>query len=191
MAHRCAALFLLATVAAACGDNLAADGAIELLDAAPSSDATVDTTPLAGERCDDAQPVTLRGVSGATTLSATILASLGGYHADYAPHCTTQDELGADRVYRVTIPAGHRLDAKLSPTFPAALYVLAGPAASCAAACLAGEAIAATDQAFLSHDNTTGAPEDVFVVVDTVTELAAQGDFRLALRQSPTPVVAP
>jgi hypothetical protein len=150
-----------------------------------------DAAPLAGDRCDDALPITLpRGLGTATFVASTTVA-----HDDYAPGCTAHDELGNDRVYQVTVPAGHRLDAKLSPLAPAmtaALYFLEGPAAACGGACLAGSAGSGPgEQAYASHDNTTGAPQEVFVVVDSLDGDVVEGDYRLAVRLAETPVVAP
>lgn len=130
-----------------------------------------------GERCDLAS-----SVPGSTTVSGSTI----GATADVNLGCTGASNQGPDRVYAVTVPNMERLTVTLTPEvtdttdgglqFDPSLYLVAGPAASCQpadagdrSACLDGSDI---DQPpgspeRVTYFNTTGAPREVFVVVDS------------------------
>lgn len=131
----------------------------------------------AGESCTMAQ-----AVAGAMTLSGTTV----GATADVNLSCTGSRNQGPDRVYVVTVPNLQRLTVTLTPEetdtsdgglqYDPSLYLVAGPAAACAPAdagdrtsCLDGSDI---DQPpgspeRVAYLNTSGAPREVFVVVDS------------------------
>ncbi|MBM4778998.1 MAG: hypothetical protein GQE15_14935 [Archangiaceae bacterium] len=130
-----------------------------------------------GESCTMAQTV-----AGSMTLSGTTV----GATPDVNLSCTGSRNQGPDRVYVVTVPNMQRLTVTLTPEetdttdgglqYDPSLYLVAGPAAACSPAdagdrtsCLDGSDI---DQPpgspeRVAYLNTTGAPREVFVVVDS------------------------
>src|SRR5205823_5982428 len=112
----------------------------------------------------------------------------------YAPRrdCTGRSTRGPERVYSITVPDDRRLNVRVIPDpidpVPAdfadpAVYLLRGPASSCdlfPLRCLTGDDSGlptATNAA--GYANVTGAPETVFVVVDTSTEAPGHGTYSL------------
>ena len=111
-----------------------------------------------GDTCADAVPLTDSGtVSGDTRTAA----------ADYNPGragCTGFDAFGPDNVYRVSLQAGERLIAELTPRQPmwdAALYLVRG-CEDVASSCVAGDDSGTSE----SIDYTADAGGDYFLVVD-------------------------
>jgi hypothetical protein len=96
---------------------------------------------------------------------------------------------GADRVYSVTVPAGHLLTAVMTPaSFDGALAIIDGPASACLAT---GSVCQGVSDNFgssavenLSWRNTTAAPRTVFVIVDSFSSFTA-GAFSLSLNTQP------
>jgi hypothetical protein len=148
-------------------------------------DVQVDPIPPTppGDTCALAEPVTW--VNGAATVRGTT-SLYPGYDNTYVPGCTHRKELGNDRVYRVKVPAGQRLETMLTPTFTAALYVLASEATTCSATCLAGDAGLPGQPAVIAYENASASSVDVFVVVDSYRELFG-GDYRLDLQLTALP----
>jgi hypothetical protein len=150
--------------------------------------------PPTGDTCALAESVTLVN-NMATVLGTT--STLTGYNNDYAPddtgNCTGYAEPGNDRVHQVTVPAGQRLTATVTPTsttFDAAVYFVATPAATCTVSplvCAGGR-----DEAFggdpetAHYSNNTGAPSDVFVIIDSYNAGAGDG-YMLGLTVAPPP----
>jgi hypothetical protein len=130
-----------------------------------------------GESCAMAQ-----AVSSTSTLSGTTVGAAN----DVNMTCTGVRNPGPDRVYAVTVPPMQRLSVTLTPEetdttdggvqFDPSLYLVAGPAASCMPAD-AGDITACLDASDIdlppsspervAYLNTTGAPVEVFVVVDS------------------------
>jgi hypothetical protein len=127
---------------------------------------TPTVTPLLpGEVCANPIPVMPGTLTGESTT---------GYSNQLAPAitCTGFGTSGPDRVYVVSVPAGQRLTASVTPTGTGdpAIYLVQGPAAACTAtpACLNGDdsgAAGSTNTA--TWVNATGTPQQVFVVVDS------------------------
>lgn len=151
--------------------------------------------PPPGDTCALSEAVTL--VNGMAMIAATT-ATLPGYENDYAPddtgNCTGYDAPGNDRVHTVSVPAGQRLTATVTPmstTFDAAVYFVATPAATCDVSplvCQGGrDAGFEGDPETAAYENTTGAPVDVFVVVDSYVAGAGDG-YTLGLVTSTPPV---
>lgn len=129
-----------------------------------------------GETCATATAVTVGSTSGDTSGARNDLV------ADDAS-CTGAPNVGADRVYVVTVPAGQRLTARVTPEsaasgepqFDSNVYLIEGPASNChgadagiAVTCLAGADsanAAAADMA--SWTNNGASPKEVFIVVDS------------------------
>ncbi len=139
---------------------------------------------LLGDDCSTAEPVS----SGATVMASTV-----GYRNDFTPThyaCGVQSAIGADRVYRVSVPAGLWLWAAvtpLDPTFDPAVYLVRGPAASCNAApsCLDGDDAGPQGTTNIATwHNTTTQPAELFIVVDARSAL--QGPFQLQVSVAAT-----
>jgi hypothetical protein len=136
-------------------------------------------------------------VNGMATVLGTTETVLG-YENNYAPdesgNCTGYDAPGNDRVHTLTVPAGQRLGATVTPTsttFDVAVYFVATPATTCDVSplvCQGGrDAGFEGDPETAIYENTTGAPVDVLVVVDSYT--AGPGDaYMLGLALSAPPV---
>jgi hypothetical protein len=126
----------------------------------------IDTAPPlpAGDRCDMAAPLTL-----GTPLSETLNSDYSDDHQDY---CSLSGQLGRDKVYSLTVPAGERLRVTATPAavfdVDIALMTVAGCATTDSAACLAKSQAAVTGQAdTLYWNNRTGAAADVRLLVDS------------------------
>lgn len=142
-----------------------------------------------GESCDRPAALGLPGSVIATTVGAA---------NDVALRCTGFGNPGPDRVYAVTVPAGQRLVASVTPTvldagllFDPSLSIVLGPAASCASTdagvCLAGGDERGADT--VAWLNTSTSPEDVFLVVDSSlttpdenSGVTFQGEYELTAR---------
>lgn len=134
-------------------------------------------TGTGGESCVMAQ-----AIAGTTTLSGSTV----GAAADVNLSCTGSRNQGPDRVYVVTVPNLQRLTVTLTPEetdtsdgglqYDPSLYLVAGPAAACAPAD-AGDRTSCLDGSDIDMPpgspervawlNTSGAPREVFVVVDS------------------------
>lgn len=142
-----------------------------------SSSTAGGSSGTSGESCTMAQTVT-----GSMTLSGTTVGAM----ADVNLSCTGSRNQGPDRVYVVTVPNLQRLTVTLTPEetdtadgglqFDPSLYLVAGPAAACSPAdagdrtsCLDGSDIdqPAGSPERVAYLNTSGAPREVFVVVDS------------------------
>ncbi|MDX2013585.1 MAG: hypothetical protein SFW67_25555 [Myxococcaceae bacterium] len=119
-----------------------------------------------GERCDTALPL----VPGAPATNTTV-----GARNDVALRCTGFLNAGPDLVYALSVPAGQRLVARLSPDAPAdggfvfdpSLSLVAGPASQCVAAdagaCLGGRDEQGEDTVTWTNEGSEA--QDVFLVV--------------------------
>lgn len=142
--------------------------------------------PPAGDTCQLAEPITLTG--GAATVTGTT-ATTAGYVDDYQPPSGCAGSFlhdGNDRVHAITVPAGARLTATVTPTtsWDTSIYFVGGPAASCDAdpiVCLAGADASGSGAAeTIAYDNTTAAPVEVMIVVDSY-DPSDEGDYALAV----------
>lgn len=130
-----------------------------------------------GESCELAA-----AIAGSTTVSGTTVGAAN----DVSLTCTGARNQGPDRVYKVTVPPMERLTVTLTPEetdtsdgglqFDPSLYLVAGPAASCLPAdagdrtnCIDGSDIDLPPGSpeRVTYLNTSGAPREVFVVVDS------------------------
>jgi hypothetical protein len=130
------------------------------------------TTILEGDLCQNAPTITLPStVTGATT---------AGYANDYngGTNCAdpSSSSTGPDRVFSVSVPAGKRLTAKVTPTgtsWDPTVSLVAGPASNCSASplvCLAGANLAGKGlPETVKYTNSSGAAVVVLVVVDGAT----------------------
>ncbi len=135
------------------------------------------TSMAGGESCELAAVIArTTNVSGTTVGAAN----------DVNLTCTGARNQGPDRVYKVTVPTMERLTVTLTPQetdtsdgglqYDPSLYLVAGPAASCLPAdagdrtnCLDGSDIDLPPGSpeRVTFLNTSGAPREVFVVVDS------------------------
>ena len=161
-------------------------------DAAP--DAMTDAmTPLPGDICTSAELITLPGGVGTTTVNATTL----GYTNNYLPGvCVQVNSPGADRVHVISVPAGNRLLATVTPTagtFDPSIFLIGGPAASCDAVpmvCLAGSdggGDGAPD--VVAYNNSGGGAVDVFIIIDGFRAIG--NAYSLAVTVGPIPAIPP
>ncbi|MBL8918976.1 MAG: hypothetical protein JNJ54_08975 [Myxococcaceae bacterium] len=130
-----------------------------------------------GESCAMAQVVSATSTMSGTTVGAS---------NDVGLSCTGVRNPGPDRVYAVTVPPMQRLSVTLTPEetdpsdgglqYDPSLYLVAGPAAACSpadagdrSACLDGSDIDTPPGSpeRVAYLNTTAAPVEVFVVVDS------------------------
>lgn len=134
-----------------------------------------------GERCDTA----LALVPGTPATNTTV-----GARNDLSLRCTGFLNAGPDVVYSLTVPAGRRLVARVSPEAPRdggfpfdpSLSLVAAPAAQCvmpdAGTCLAGRDERGEDT--VTWTNESDDARDVFLVVDsylTAPDLTAGATF--------------
>jgi hypothetical protein len=96
---------------------------------------TITATISHGDTCADAYEIP----AGTTTFRGTT----AGYAANYgttvrARSCTGWQQAGADAVYHLTMAAGQRLQATLTTTWDAAIYLITDCAQS-ATSCVAGD----------------------------------------------------
>ncbi|MDP1922212.1 MAG: hypothetical protein Q8L14_38595 [Myxococcales bacterium] len=117
--------------------------------------------PLAGDTCSD----TLMNYGASISLMSE---TLSGYSNDFSTAVAgCAFEAGSDRVYRITIPAGFRLNATTTTAADHALSLITGPAANCAApSCLTSSDVFGAPGESLRYDNLTSSPLTVFLVVD-------------------------
>jgi len=128
------------------------------------------------------------------TASAPITASIvlptettAGFTNDYGSGTNCSATAGPDRVYAVTVPAGQRLTATMTPAAGATadLGVNLVTAAACEVTprvCLAGDnsgALAAVNSA--SYFNSTAASQSIFVIIGTSTSSTATSAYSLAI----------
>jgi hypothetical protein len=158
-----------------------------------------------GESCALAEVI-----AGSTKISGTTV----GAQNDVGMTCTGGRNQGPDRVYKVTVASMERLTVTLTPEetgtsdgglqFDPSLYLVAGPASSCLPAdagdrtkCLDGSDIDAPagSPERVTFLNTSGAPLDVFVVVDSfftapdvMNGITAEGKYELAFTLAVPPV---
>ncbi len=149
--------------------------------------------PPPGELCSNAQVLT----SGTPLTDQSLI----GYANDYASVTSCSGGAGPDRVYKITVPAGERLTATVTPTIPdggstwdPSINLMS--ATQCAATtrtCLAGSDSGFSGQAdSAAWTNTGSAPVDVFVVVETYSSTdPAAGATRSFTISATTAPVAP
>jgi hypothetical protein len=129
-----------------------------------------------GDVCALAVPTTAGTLSNQTT---------NGSANDYQPAtaCTGRAESGLDRVYAVTVAAGQTLTATVTPAGASdpGVYLVRGPETACAATplCLAGADGFSSDS--VSYTNASGAPELIYIVVDSSQAGAVTFDLTVAL----------
>jgi hypothetical protein len=154
-------------------------------------------TIVGGETC--AMAVT---VNASTILMATTIGSTNNMQ----PNCTGFLNAGPDIAYKITVPAGQALNATVTPVlmtdggyqYDPSIYFIAAPASNCFLwdgdagspnmTCLAGADTNATEEPQLADRtkwiNTTGAPAEVFVVLDSavdgVVDFEADAGFAFA-----------
>ena len=132
-----------------------------------------------GETCASPQVVTPPAtLTGQTTV---------GFTHDVS--CSGTSLPGFDRVYSVTVPAGHLLTAVMTPmNFDGALTIIDGPASACqltGSVCQGvSDNIGSNATENLSWRNTTAAPRTVFVVVDSFSSFTA-GAYSLSINTQP------
>ena len=123
-------------------------------------------TPI-GERCDDAVEIAMPGVLANQTTA--------GFTNDYDPDasCLGYEAAGPDRVYAITVANGQHLSVTVTPDaadYDVALYLVAGTAASCEVdplMCAVGaDAQTEGGAETVEHDNTSGASQQMFIIVD-------------------------
>ena len=144
---------------------------------------TLDTavgTPPAGDSCATAEVIATPGTTSGTTV---------GFGNDYfdgssTDGCTSSDS-GPDRVYSITVPAGQRLTATLTPVdsgFNPSIYLIAAPASNCDVSprvCLAADSSATTSSpASVQYLNAGASDQDVLIVIDSDSGAGA-GAFTL------------
>lgn len=145
---------------------------------------------LAGDVCSTAEAA----MSGMTVMGTTV-----GYANDLQPatSCTGFSTVGVDRVYSITIPAGQRLTAVVTPQtgYDSSIYFVQGPSAQCTMTptCLDGDDSGGSGSAdTATYDNTGTTPLDVFIVIDSYTTgSSGEGTFSLTatLANIPPPPV--
>ena len=111
--------------------------------------------------------------------------SLSGFSYDYECRFTGGNVVGADRVYRATLPALSRLSSTMTPTgFTGRLSVIEGPAAACdspARRCLSSSTSTTTITGKALNASSTA--RDFFLV--TSNDAAATGTFSLSTTVTP------
>jgi hypothetical protein len=128
--------------------------------------------PPSGETCANATAVTAGSLSSQTLL---------GYTSDFGSGTSCSGTAGPDRLYKITVPAGQRLTATVTPESvdgsanwdPSINLQLAAGCVATGRVCLAGSdngASGAADTA--TWTNNTGSPAEVFIAVETYTSSA-------------------
>ncbi|HEY3357595.1 MAG TPA: hypothetical protein VGQ83_30365 [Polyangia bacterium] len=150
-------------------------------DAAVQDGATDGAAPGPGDTCQTAVALTApASLSDQTTVGYT-----NSYGEDTSAHgCGINN--GLDRVYSITVPAGQRLTAAVTPVgaYDPAIYLIAGPASACDASprtCLAF-ADDFSDASFkdtVRYVNRSAAAQTVFIVVDSYYADDTGGTFAL------------
>jgi len=135
------------------------------------------------------QPGDTCQLAGAPLTASTSLSqqALAGYLDDYrwagSPGCTASGTSGADRAYAVTVPAGQRVTATVTPasTWNAALNLVADCDAL-AQQCLGGADVGGSGvPETAGWTNGTGAARTVYVVVDSASPAPTTFDLAVTL----------
>jgi hypothetical protein len=137
-----------------------------------------------------------------TISPGTLMGSTVGAQADHAG-CTANsgDLIGPERVYQITVPAGQRLSATVTPVMAMAgglqydpgIYLVRGPANACPTMSR-GDCLAVADDPMslaasetVTYTNTSNAAETIFIVIDSFWDMAnpqdgvdAVGNFTLS-----------
>jgi hypothetical protein len=147
--------------------------------------------PPPGESCANAEPIT----SGTPLTDQTIL----GYANDYGLGSFCYGTSGPDRVYTITVPAGERLVATVTPTTvdggtwdPSINIMNAAQCQSATRTCLAGADSGSTSVAeTTAWTNTTSSPVQVYIAIETRTSAdpapGATRSFTLSATVAPPP----
>ncbi len=138
---------------------------------------TIMVISTVGDTCADAFVISQSGTFTGNTLTAT-----NDYQDSNA--CTGYRSSGPDVVYRVTLQAGDRLQASLSPGTPSwdtSIYLVTS-CANVAQSCVAGEDNGNPEQI----DYTTAASGDYFLIVDGFA--GAGGAFSLTVTLTAAPI---
>ncbi|PZR10538.1 MAG: hypothetical protein DI536_20060 [Archangium gephyra] len=120
---------------------------------------------------------------------------MSGYANDFTSNTNgCKGSQGLDRMVRFQVPAGHRVTATVTPTvstFDPMLSLVRGAAAACvgsSATCVASADTGADNAAeTASWFNGTGAPVDMFAVVDDYDAQSFNGAYTLSISASPPP----
>src|SRR5690606_30059825 len=144
--------------------------------------------------CPLAETITL--TDGMASLSGTTETS-ALYQNDYDPtHASCEEGRGNDRVYAVTVPAGERLVATVTPQagYDATINLVGGPAAMCTASplvCLRSADLGASGGAeTVTYDNNSAASAEIFLIVDGYAASSA-GTFTLDVTVAEIPPAPP
>lgn len=142
-----------------------------------SARVTVDVRSILGDRCEDPFIVTGSGTFMGNTLQA---------NNDYeeAQMCTGFRQTGPDQVYRISLQAGDRVQATLTPSpvsYDAALYLVTS-CANIAQSCVAGSNSANPQRI----DYTSASAGSYYLIVDGYG--GAGGAYRLDITFNPAPV---
>ncbi len=139
-----------------------------------TGEGTMTATIAHGDTCDDAYFVPPTG--------GTFRGTTTGYRADYGTtvrtgSCTGWQQSGPDAVYRVDLTPGQRLQATLTTSWDASLYLITSCAQS-ATSCVAGSDRGNPESLSFTHNGTgTGT---YYLVVDGFLSTTA-GNYTLAL----------
>lgn len=133
------------------------------------------TDTKAGEICGKAEPIVAgSNVTGLTTT---------GYTNEYEGGSGCKATTGPDRVFSVVVPDGKQLTALVTPgtSFDPTISLVAGTPATCAAhVCDAAvDTKTAGQPEVATYKNFTGAPQTVFIIVDSTSATNPAGDFSL------------
>lgn len=139
--------------------------------------------PPPGESCATAVPLGTGAILPSET-TVGFARDHAGLASDSCPSAS-----GADKVYALSVPAGQRLRATLTPApgFAPVAYLVAAPAANCALPipqCLASSLAATDGSAALTWANDGNTPAAVFLVVGSDS---GPGGYALAAITEPMP----
>ena len=133
--------------------------------------------PLPGEDCTNAMAAA-SGINSGTT---------AGYADNFNAAAQGYPAPGRDRVYRVTVPANHTLNARLTPTGPPSLDVVLlvySGAVDCSQVAshllTAADAAPAGGDESITWNNNDSAPVEVLVVADSI-DPGSSGEHELTL----------
>jgi hypothetical protein len=132
-----------------------------------------------GNTCDNALTVGPGTYTGNTSTAA-------GYTNNYGPYtCSVAGSgsgLGNDVVYAVTVQSGKRLSASVTGTGFDAVLVTSTDCANINGSCLIRrDATGSGGAESLSYDNTTGAAQTIFVIVDAFSATTSGGAYSLTI----------
>ncbi len=134
--------------------------------------------------------------NGAETCGAAMLITPGtiegttvGKGNDYEPSCTGDQMLGPDTVYKISVPAGQRLQATATPElstsgnqYDLAVYLIEAPESNCSTpdggtdlTCLAASDRPGASAESASYVNRGTSAVEVFVVIDSMTDMMITG----------------